>query len=783
MATTLRKWWILLAWLGLAMGSRAQTGSVNGVILDGVTGRPLADAEVIIQKLNKGTVSDRNGLFSLKSIPVGSYDVEFRHIGYVTQVVNFPVRQQVTLRVKIEMQQKVTELSPVEIRESLIRNVPYIRSEVLRLDILESPARDIGDQLRQTPNVSGVRKGGIALDPVVRGFRFGQLNVQVDHGMKIEGGCPNRMDPTLSHIETEEVEKMEVIKGPFALRYGPVMGGVINISTVSPKPRDTWGIGIQGIKSYESNWNGNREFLAIDGGDDRIFFRASGSRKEYGNYDDGNGNTIPTAFTRYSYRLQAGAEPVEGHRLLLAWENSKGRNVDYPALPMDELSDDTELTSLDYSIDGLSDVINSVKMKLYHSDVLHVMDNKKRPFSDTTATVSAVHALNRGGRVEAGLFLGRGHLITGVDFEYITKDGDRTKNLIGQPTLPVFIEQLWNEAWIRNMGLFGEYRLRQGRNELVGALRLDLNDANSEDIVIKKMNNTIYTSTENASSYVNVSISAGITHHFNDRTSASLALGRGVRSPDMLERFIILLPVGFDRFDYLGNPALKPEANHQADLTFTYMHPDLGQTEFNAFYAYITDYITGQRIPPAQQTPLTQGVLGVKRFYNADYATLAGFEWIYSSPAHWPVRLNLMAAYTHGTLGESVKYVMQGAQISGEEVLSGDAMPEIPPFEATASLQWPLNGGNLVPKASVRMVAAQKHLSASYGEDETPGFFISDLSVNYRFNELLRFTAGVKNLFDVAYYEHLSRRMILSSGDLYEPGRLFFVNMTVDINR
>jgi hypothetical protein len=139
--------------------------------------------------------------------------------------------------------------------------------------------------------------------------------------------------------------------------------------------------------------------------------------------------------------------------------------VDYPALPMDEMSVVTELTSLDYSIDGLRDVINSLKMKLYHSAVLHVMDNKKRPFSDTTATVSAVHALNRGGRVEAGLFLGRGHLITGVDFEYITKDGDRTKNLIGQPTLPVFVEQLWNEAWIRNMGLFGEYRLRQGRNE------------------------------------------------------------------------------------------------------------------------------------------------------------------------------------------------------------------------------------------------------------------------------------------------------------------------------
>jgi len=41
-----------------------------------------------------------------------------------------------------------------------------------------------------------------------------------------------------------------------------------------------------------------------------------------------------------------------------------------------------------------------------------------------------------------------------------------------------------------------------------------------------------------------------------------------VRSPDMVERYVTLLPVGFDKFDYLGDPQLKPEVNNQADIVF-----------------------------------------------------------------------------------------------------------------------------------------------------------------------------------------------------------------------
>ena len=47
-------------------------------------------------------------------------------------------------------------------------------------------------------------------------------------------------------------------------------------------------------------------------------------------------------------------------------------------------------------------------------------------------------------------------------------------------------------------------------------------------------------------------------------------LGRGVRSPNMVERYITLLPVGFDRYDYLGYPdeAGPPLFNPRQQATF-----------------------------------------------------------------------------------------------------------------------------------------------------------------------------------------------------------------------
>ena len=94
----------------------------------------------------------------------------------------------------------------VEIVDDHIETHAYSKVTLKDADLEEHPVRDIGDFLREIPNVQAVRKGGANLDPVIRGFKYNQLNIQLDNGLRMEGGCPNRMDPTTSHVEAGDIE-------------------------------------------------------------------------------------------------------------------------------------------------------------------------------------------------------------------------------------------------------------------------------------------------------------------------------------------------------------------------------------------------------------------------------------------------------------------------------------------------------------------------------------------------------------------------------------------------
>ena len=61
-------------------------------------------------------------------------------------------------------------------------------------EVRESPARDMGEALKQVEGISYVHKGAIANDVVIRGFQKDNINVLVD-GVRLHGACPARMDP------------------------------------------------------------------------------------------------------------------------------------------------------------------------------------------------------------------------------------------------------------------------------------------------------------------------------------------------------------------------------------------------------------------------------------------------------------------------------------------------------------------------------------------------------------------------------------------------------------
>ncbi len=767
----------------ISITSYSQVGiRLNGRVSDPSDGLGIGDVEVTLQPSNKITLTDRNGDFHFNGLAAGKYTLIFNHLAYEEisrEIELFPGQD---LNLHQELSPRTRQLDEVEVSSRFGRKAPYRIEYIRRSQILRGTAGDLGDLLRSEPNLGGIRKGGGNIDPVIRGFKFSQLNVVVDGGTKIEGGCPNRMDPAVSHVDIGDISEVEIIKGPFALRYGPNFGGVINLQTLQPEPSAKFRTHVNAIKGWESNWNGNKEFLSLSGGNRNVYFLLSGNHKKYGNYESGSGEIVPSAFTRYNYSAHLGISPAKNQHLLLSFDRSYGRNVKFPTLPMDERSDDTHILSLDYKAKFNSKVFESLTVKAHHSDVHHIMDNKDRAFSDTVVAVSDIRAKNSGGRAEATLKLGTHSLVLGIDYEQINKTGQRSKSMIAQPNLPVKIEDLWKDAWISNTGFYILWNKTFGEFDLSLSGRLDKNQAKSEPMVFRNMmGEAVYSNEQVKSDYTNLSAGAGIIWNINGSFSAGLSLGRGLRSPDMTERFIILLPVGFDNYDYLGNPALKPEANNEADLSFTYNKTEFGKAEISGFFSYVTDYISAKEMPPSLVKSQTKGVLGVKQFYNADNVYLYGFEFTYNSPLMKGFGFSAVAAVTYGVNPSATKYIISEGEVIGEEIVKNDPLPEIPPLESTLTAYYQFFRGRLIPRLKVRFVSPQNHISEVYHETSSPGFVLGDFIITYNYNKYLSLSGGVNNIFNKNYYEHLNRRIIGSSLPLYEPGRIFYINLNFNI--
>ncbi len=644
--------------------------------------------------------------------------------------------------------------------------------------------RDIGDFLRQQTNVSGIRKGGVGIDPVVRGFKYNQVTVLLNSGVKIEGGCPNRMDPVAAHVESENIKKMEIIKGPYVLKYGPVLGALINLETVLPHPYEKPEIHGEVLYGFETNWNGQREHIALEGGNSKVFFNASGGFKGYGSYTGGNDILYNTSFQKLYGTIGAGIALSKNHQIILTYAYDQGKNVLFPALPMDEKLDQTQVGSFNYIGSDLGKVWQSLEFQGYFSPVHHVMDNLNRSTAKTMQAVTTVDAWNAGGKIVGNLQKGAHKFLVGLDFEHVYKDGDKqmTMKMVmsGDTFISVKHANVWLDARYNNAGAFAEYKVPFKKLDFTAAIRFDYNQATSGDTFRLVKNDIAYFDDLN-SQFVNVSFSLGMKKQLVSWLYLSASLGKGTRSPSALERFIKLMPVQYDSYDYLGNPQLKPENNYQADLSFEFLNPAIGSLSVGGFFSLVTDYIIGKVVPPTVIKPSTQGAPGVKQFSNTDKVYLTGFEVSYQSPSVKKWILMAQVAATYGTEPEAVKYIISGGQVTGQETVKNDPLPEIPPLEGSVSFSYKFFKGKLLPTASVRLVSEQNRVSQSYGEPKTPGFITAAASLSYspcRFGSIV---AGVENIFNTPYYEHLNRRIVGSTERLYEPGRVFYFTVIFKI--
>lgn len=758
-----------------------QTNSISGVVQNETTHQPIGQVKIVNQLTSQSTVTDTDGSFTIPIKENSKQTLEFSHLGYNTLLVNLQPKN-ANQPLKVAMSVNPTQLGEVEVFGELESNTPFPITIVDMKSIERTHQQDIGNFLRTQPNVGGIRKGAMGIDPVIRGFKYSQLNVQIDGGIKIEGGCPNRMDPATAHVDISDVQKIAIYKGPYALKYGPAFGGVIRLISNQPTFHNEYETHVDMLVGGQTNYEGYKARFNIYGGNQLIAYNFTTNWNKYGDYEAGNGETMQGSSNNYKVKGQIGFQPVSGQQFYMSYDRSWGKNIDFPTLPMDERSDNTEIYDFNYVGTSFGQTFNFIKANIYNSDVQHLMDNKQRPFSDTVVAISDIHAVNTGGRIAVSFDIGKGIFEAGSGYERILKDGNRYKNLIMQPNLPVFTEELWNNAIINNLGFFTEYQLNKERINWIFSARLDLNQGNSDPMIRYATNGeVIIENADTRTNYSNFSFSGGFTWHANQQHDFGVSLGKGVRSPDMTERFITLLPVGYDNYDYLGNPQLKPEANHEIEFIWNYDNERWGEINTAMFFSFVTDYISSVIVPPSEVKPQTKGVLGVKRFINIDRAYLAGFELMYSTPSNENWEATLSAAYTAGINPNATKQIIENGQVTGEETIKNDPLPEIPPFEANLAFNYHFLKRRLTPGFKLRMVSEQNQISEAYYESSTPGFTTLEIILSYQYNSQLTVYGGISNVFNTNYYEHLNRRIVGSSSPYLEPGRICYLNLIIKL--
>ncbi len=656
----------------------------------------------------------------------------------------------------ISRQEQILDLYPVTV---IALHSEQEDLQNIKLNYQDKMAHDAGAILNQSPSISSIRKSAnYGFDPVLRGFKYDQLNIVLDGGQSAVAACPNRMDPPSSQMAPNMLERVEILKGPHALRYGNGFGGTINF--VSTASRFSEHSGIYGRLSGRYGTNGNlgrsEGLLGFSGRHYDLGLFGSLSRGD--DYRDGSGNTVPADFLRGSFGSKLGLKLSDQQQLSLGATYNFARDADFAALAMDLRDDDTWLFNLNHRLEFGYGKLQSWNTALYGTFVDHLMDNRLKPLDPRMMNAeTAARTRTYGGRTEGKWQFAKTQLYLGGDLKVEEAEGSRVRTfLMGPNNGKVLTDNAWQHGRISKISLFSEYRIIQDRMQWVLSGRLELNQAKVLDV--DDAFASVYPTT--TVEQINPSLSIGGVRTFSNAFSLGLWLGRAQRSGSLTERYINYFAVGQDPYEMLGNPQLNPEVNHQVDLNFSWKK-ERTNLQLDVFTAFLTNNISSVIDPDLN--PVLPNSPGVRRFINIDRAFKAGFEIGWKQELFAGLQHQLSLAYTYG-----------------QDLEREEPLPEIAPLDFRYRLIGSYLKDRLRPEVSFRQVLGQERISTEFGESSTPSFTLLDASIAYQMNKRINFSLGGQNLFDVNYYEHLNRSVRgMAQRPIYAPGRNFFLAMNV----
>ncbi|MBA2291328.1 MAG: TonB-dependent receptor [Gemmatimonadales bacterium] len=595
--------------------------SLVGRVTD-TTGRPVADARIVILEASRSTRTDADGRFLLTDVADGTYGVSVAAIGFRPRVMRVTIRGQDT-RLDVALTRTIIELAAIQTTATPLATTALESPQPLAVlqgdGLANAQAPSLGAVLEALPGMRNFSTGSGVGKPVIRGLTSNRVLV-LENGQRIES--QQWGDEHAPNVETATAERIEVIRGPASVLYGSdALGGVINVvqrelpdATGRPAFVSQWLTG-----SFSTNGDAPDGSLLVEGARGPVGFRTTLTARTQGDLRTPSGTlansgldmhggsaalavrggwgTLGASFTGRSERLEIHEDPAEEPGATPFQRVGVSRGT---------LTGNIALGSARIEVD------------------LGRESNHRREFEDASTTdfalgLQSINTMGNihlhhatGGRFAGVLGISAMRSTVSISGEEVLVPASVTDNVGAYA-----FEQIDAGRWQFSVGARADWRrLRHEANEALGL------DGGEQDWSAV---------TGNAGALLRVTESVALVSN----------IGRGFRAPSAFELFANGVHEGTVRYE-VGNSALRTEASLNVDVAVR-MQGHGVQGEIGVFRNAITNYIYPD---PTGETDPESG-FQVYRYEQGD-AVLTGMEA--SADVHLRTWLHLRGGvdYTRG---------------------------------------------------------------------------------------------------------------------------------------
>ncbi len=743
---------------------------IKGTVTSKANSEKLAGTSVYITELNKGTVTNTNGEYTINGLRKGNFTIQISYLGFQTQIQKINSNgNDITLNIQLEK-------AAIEVNEVVISGA-YTTSQdessqeidvVKKSDMQQSGASTIMDVITKVPGVSAITTGPLVSRPVIRGLSGNRILTVVD-GVRFE--TQQWDDEHGIGVNELGMDRVEIIKGPASLLYGPeAMGGVVHFIEEQPAAighitGDVYG----GIRSNNMGFNGGADVKGANeksnwsfGALGRVLpdyyyngydFRAPNTRMiEYG-FRGSYGINRKWGSTSLSYQFnQAYYGILDGKDIV---KKADGSIVNKDTAEVDMFPSEVEApyhTVMDNKINSKTTLLlGNSKLNV----VLGYQNNHRTEYEDDTLHPKVGYKYVDM-MLQSGTYDVKWYMPTWKNFSTIIgAQGMYQTNRNANDSKT----QLVPDATIFDYGFVALTKYNLKKFNLTAGLRYDARHLDTKYYTDNSMTGFVTIMPALIRSYSNFSGAIGATYDIEEHLLLRANFATGYRSPNLNELMSNGLKLESRHIEY-GNPNFVKEQNNEIDVSAIFKSKQFS-IEVAAYQNNITNFIYLAPTPY-----IVGGGYPMYIFKQADARIKGGEAGIDIHPAS--------LSWVH--------YEFKASTLEAIRTDNESYLPMMPTDKINNTLVFNLKVYKKFKNIFFKIgtITAFEQDKVATNEPSTSGYTLLNAALGvtrnvWKFNNV-DFTLVVNNALDKVYMDNMSR---LRSYGIANPGRNIVLSLRI----